>query len=372
MKNLFISTCFVIVFLIACTPLAATKSTSSKITLTPPIIYTLQPTVAPIFTPGKTLNHATTATVVPPSLGQIAFVSSHKGKYAVYTINADGTALTKLTDDMTVVMNPHWSPKGKQIMFSACLEGEGECSGAFDIFIMNDDGSKLVNVTNDPAEDMQPSWSPDGTRFVFSSDRSGNFEIYSMAVDGTHLLQLTNSTTANTNPQWSSDGSWIAYESQRILDNGGWYYEICVVSSDGTKTLQLAEGVMPYWSPDSKFIAFNSNDIFVIKPDGTGLKNLSNSKFDEFDFSWSPDSKFIAFVTNRDSNAEIYTVCIDCEKNPQVNISNSPANDQHPSWSPDGTKIVFLSDESVCVMNVDGSQKECFNIKALGTVDWKP
>jgi Tol biopolymer transport system component len=194
-----------------------------------------------------------------------------------------------------------------------------------------------------------------------------------MAVDGTDLIQLTHSTTANTNPQWAPDGLRITYESQKFLDNGGWFYELCVISSDGTKTLALTGGVMPNWAPDNTNIAFNNgSDIFVIKPDGTGLRNLSNSSSDEFDFSWSPDSKFIAFVTNRDANAEIYTVCVDCEDNQQVNISNSSANDQHPSWSPDGAKIAFLSDDSVCVMNVDGSQKECFAVKALGTIDWKP
>jgi Tol biopolymer transport system component len=378
MKNLFTFICLVMIFLFACTPATTTKSILPTIKFTPTAKYTLQPSITPSATPTKTPTQAPTATTVnTPMVGKITFVSSYEGKYAVYTIKTDGTELTKLTDDMTVVFSPHWSPNGRQIIFSACLEGEGECTGAFDIFLMNDDGSSLVNLTNNQAEDMNPYWSPDGKQIVFNSNRSGNFEIYSMAVDGTSSKQLTNSTNANTNPQWSPNGLWIAYESQKFLDTGGWYYEICVISSDGTKTWELTKGVMPNWAPDSTSIAFSSsvnsyNEIFMIKPDGTGLRNLSNSSSDEFDFSWSPNSKLIAFVTNRNANAEIYTVCVDCEDNQQFNITNSPTNDQHPSWSPDGTKIAFLSDESVCVMKTDGSQKECFNIMALGTINWKP
>lgn len=343
MKNLFTFICLVMIFLSACMPQASTATTVNK-----------------------------------PMVGKIAFVSSYEGKYADSTIKTDGTELTKLTDDMTVVFSPRWSPNGKQIIFSACLEGEGECTGAFDIFLVNDDGSSLVNLTDNQAEDMNPDWSPDGKQIVFNSNRSGNFEIYSMAVDGTSTKQLTNSTTANTNPQWSPNGLWIAYESKKFLDSGDWYYEICIISSDGTKTWELTKGVMANWAPDSTSIAFSSSvssyiEIFMIKPDGAGLKNLSNSSADEFDFSWSPDSQYIAFVTNRDNNAEIYKVCVGCEDNKQTNITNSlTTNDQHPSFSPDGTQIAFLSEEFVCVMNADGSQKSCFDIKALGPIEWKP
>ena len=307
-------------------------------------------------------------------IGEIVFVSPHEGKWAIYTIKIDGTELKKITDDMTVIFSPRWSPNGKQILFSACLKGGGECVGNFDIFSVNSDGSQLVNLTNNQADDMNPDWSPDGKQIVFNSNRSGNLEIYSMNADGTGIKQLTNNPTDDTNPQWSPNGSWIAYVS---LENGGWYYEICITSPNGTETMQLTKGVMPNWSSDSTNIAFSGGvdsyiEIFMIEPDGTGLKNLSNSSADEFDFSWSPDSKLIAFVTNRDYNAEIYTVCVDCEDSQQTNITNSPTNDQKPSWSPDGTQIAFLSDESVCVMNADGSQKKCFDIKALGTIDWKP
>jgi TolB protein len=377
MKNLLLLALLTMIFLSACSSTISAQSIAPTTTFIPTAKYTLRPSDAAPSTSARTPTQVSTVTDTPgpPIAGQIAFVSPHEDKYSIYTIKTDGTELTKLTDDMAIVFSPHWSPNGKQIIFSACPEEEGV--GNFDIFSVNSDGSQLVNLTNNQADDMNPGWSPDGKQIVFYSNRSGNYEIYVMNVDGTSIKQLTYNLTDDTNPQWSSNGSWIAYISTKYLDNGSWYYEIYITNPNGTETTQLTKGVKPNWSPDSTNIAFSGGvnsyiEIFVIKPDGTELKNLSNSSADEFDFSWSPDSKFIAFVTNRDYNTEIYTVCVDCKDNRQINITNSPENDQKPSWSPDGTQIAFLSDDSVCVMNIDGSQKKCFDIKALGAIDWKP
>ena len=57
----------------------------------------------------------------------------------------------------------------------------------------------------------------------------------------------------------------------------------------------------PAWSPDGKFIAFNSDpngnsDIFLMTPDGGNLLNLTNNDAAEWHPAWSPDGKFIAFA----------------------------------------------------------------------------
>jgi TolB protein len=47
-----------------------------------------------------------------------------------------------------------------------------------EIWTMQANGSGLRRLTSNTAEDLAPNWSPDGSRLVFSSDRSGNYEIY--------------------------------------------------------------------------------------------------------------------------------------------------------------------------------------------------
>src|SRR5215208_3831615 len=54
----------------------------------------------------------------------------------------------------------------------------------YDIYTMNADGSGVTRLTNDPARDIQPAWSPDGTKIAFVSIRDGNTEVYVMNADG--------------------------------------------------------------------------------------------------------------------------------------------------------------------------------------------
>ena len=58
---------------------------------------------------------------------------------------------------------------------------------------MNADGSNLVNISDDVGFEQLPTWSPDGERIAFASDRSGNFEVYLVDPDGSNLLNISNS-----------------------------------------------------------------------------------------------------------------------------------------------------------------------------------
>ncbi len=65
----------------------------------------------------------------------------------------------------------------------------------------------------------------------------------------------------------------------------------------------------------------------------------------------------IAFVSYRDGNAEIYVMNPDGSN--QRRLTNTSAEEWHPAWSPDGTRIVFQcmsgGASNVCVVNADGS-----------------
>ena len=65
----------------------------------------------------------------------------------------------------------------------------------------------------------------------------------------------------------------------------------------------------------------------------------------------------IAFVSNRDGNDEIYVMNPDSSN--QRRLTNTAGEDWHPAWSPDGNRILFQCMSggtfNVCVVNADGS-----------------
>jgi Tol biopolymer transport system component len=166
---------------------------------------------------------ASTPAAIPTGGGRIAFVSYRAPKSEIYTMNADGSDLTRLTVSDAVVGSPSWSPDGERITFERNLSDQ-------EIYVMSADGSGLTNLTNDPAQDRDPSWSPDGKHIAFASDRGGNYDVYLMKVDGSGLTRLTDSTADERAPSWSPDGERIVFET-----NLGGNHELLLMSSDGSE-----------------------------------------------------------------------------------------------------------------------------------------
>src|SRR5436190_24267124 len=128
----------------------------------------------------------------PPNVGsgQIAFASDRLGQFDIYLMNANGTGIQRLTDDLAFDFWPSWSPDGSRIAFTSDRDSQTG-SVNLEIYVMNADGTGVTRVTSDTAQDDEPAWSPDGTRLAFRSNRDGNAEIYVVNADGSGRGRLT-------------------------------------------------------------------------------------------------------------------------------------------------------------------------------------
>jgi len=90
-------------------------------------------------------------------------------------------------------------------------------------------------------------------------------------------------------------------------------------------------------------------EILVSREDGSDLINLSRNSAEDTDPSWSPDGKYIAFASNRNGVADpgyapTYDIFIMRDDGTDVRqITSDTMNERYPTWSPDGKKILYQS-----------------------------
>src|SRR5438477_2245109 len=159
----------------------------------------------------------------PGANGKIAFVrlsATGSGLRQILTVNPDGTGETPVTDSNAFDFAPAWSPDGKKVAFAStrgdplpgtCFAVRHECN--IDIFVANADGTGLTRLTDDPALDQDPAWSPDGSKIVWASAQGGQFsrdlKLWVMNADGSGKTQLTQGS--GQAPNWSPAGSKVAF-----------------------------------------------------------------------------------------------------------------------------------------------------------------
>jgi hypothetical protein len=86
-------------------------------------------------------------------------------------------------------------------------------------------------------------------------------------------------------------------------------------------------------------------DVFSMRPDGTGVRAVTTSEGPEFDAAWSPDGQFVVYRDSRRGiNEDDEIVVARADGTEPRDLTNHPANDWGPDWSPDGQWIVFNSD----------------------------
>lgn len=232
-----------------------------------------------------------------PDGERILFVSTREQQRGqLYSIHRDGSQLTSLGVNGT---DPTVAPDGRQVLYTSGLR-----------LILSDlvgaDSFSLLELSEGDISLTSPSWAPDGTRLVFGvspgllytmdlADAPCAWTSPAVFAECPSLTRLVNGTVDDSNPAWSPDGDWIAFQD---------HFRISVVRPDGTGLRPLTDATFlarePTWSPDSRQIAFvgsEAGELYVMNSDGTSLRQLTHIG-DVRDPAWHyPDEETIQTST---------------------------------------------------------------------------
>lgn len=207
----------------------------------------------------------------------------------VWVMSFDGSGRTNLTSASGFIdASPSWSSDGSKIAFVSDRDLHTSPDGR-EIYVMNVDGTAQTRITNNLFWDDSPSWSSDG-RLTFRSIRNSASHIWVMNADGSGETQVT-AVAGGSEPSWSPDARWIAFVSAVDGDS-----EVYIIHPDGSNLTQLtsdpAIDESPTWSPNGLQIAFISTreggigQVFVMNADGTNPTRLTSGSEPKGGVSW--------------------------------------------------------------------------------------
>ena len=279
-------------------------------------------------TPGEDAALAT----MPGDNGRIAFSLDKGSGGEIYTIEADGTDLTRLTHLDGNAIAPDWSPDGSRIAF--WLEDQA-------LYTMDADSGDLQEVTTPGG---QAAFTPDGEHLVYvPGDSNVGQGIFLVRADGSdapgQLLANPFPESGYGNPEMSPDGQTVTFNR----DSG-----IFAVDADGTDPRMLVSSGLFVtgkhdWAPDGSRIVFTpfytyeqNPNVWTIGTDGSGIDKLTHATgaHGAFAGGFSPDGAWFVFrVENLDRGRfRILTMEMDADGRDKTLIASLPFSPRFLDW----------------------------------------
>jgi len=194
----------------------------------------------------------------------------------IFTVPAKDGAPRNLTKSSGIAeRRPIWSPKGDQIAYFSDKGGNG-----YGLMLQDQSGMKEATRIDIGKSKLgwEPTWSPDGDRIAFVDDDTWvqivnlkNKSIKTIGHAGNNLDR------GNMNLAWSPDSKWLAYNTSD--DNGLRKIMVWKVGTSAPKRItdKFADAVFPTWDRDGKHIYFAASTDLGL---GSGWANTSAMQSD--------------------------------------------------------------------------------------------
>ena len=193
-------------------------------------------------------------------------------------------------------------------------------------------------LTDWVGDDSDFSWSPDGKKLYFTSDREFNTRLYELDLEKPEPRSLWNRNEDITGLRVSPDGKQLTFWASG--PEGGLYVMPIDASEEPHRIVHVpgpqwrGVGGGDYaWSPDMKWIAYSRRgesrawNIWIVPTDGGDPINVTRLYAQHAEPAWSPDGKYLFFESNRDGEG-LYVLPLTAES---IRISDTDIKFEKPT-----------------------------------------
>jgi TolB protein len=263
----------------------------------------------------------------------------------IFTMGTDGADARLVSTGRGRTTCGFFFPDGKRLIYASTHLAGAECPPppdrsrgyvwpiypSYEIFAADADGSHLTRLTDNDGYDAEGAVSPDGRRIVFTSLRNGDLDLHLMDADGGNVRRLTTELGYDGGPFFSWDGRWIVFRAYRpetaaeadeyraLLAQSivrGQRLELYVMRADGTDVRQVtrnrAANFAPFMHPNGRDVIFASNlhdpggrsfALYLVRADGGDVERVTwADTFASFPM-FSRDGASLVFCSSRGAAA---------------------------------------------------------------------
>jgi Tol biopolymer transport system component len=292
----------------------------------------------------------------------------------------------------------YFSPDGARLIFQAEREPDNPF---YQIFILSLETGDINRVTPGTGKTTCAFFHPKEDRVMFASthldpdavakqkqelqlraegkqkryawDYDETYDIFSSKPDGSDMVRLTKETGYDAEGNYSPDGQWVVFSSNRAAypieklskqdqDRAtvdlSYFCDIYLMKADGTGVRQLTNvpgyDGGPFFSPDGKRILWRrfaedgaTADVYTMALDGSDVQRVTDFGAMSWAPYFHPTGDYIIFTSNilGFDNFELYIVDRDGRREP-VRVTGTPGFDGLPVFSPDGKKLAWTSNRA--------------------------